>query len=114
MEPEQDSLESRRTVWAALSELFLDTELQRVDFLRLALALKNSGYDVSEFEFILRHEVAPVLGGNLFAVAGVWDAFDLDAIERRYLAGKTSCSLGGRAALKVIREDWENLLKFME
>lgn len=59
-------LARRRPVWAALSALFLDTELGDADYRRVARTLRDSGYAPAEWQGILRTEVAPVVGGNLF------------------------------------------------
>lgn len=108
MEPAPD-LTRRREVWELLSELFLDTELLPDDFRRIAAGLHNSGFVLQELESMLRCEVAPVLGGNLFSVAGVWDAFDLWPVERRYQTGKTRPSVLGQAACRLVRNDWERV-----
>ena len=50
-------LERRRPVWAALSDLFLDTELEAADHQRIAHVLAASGYPESELERILCREV---------------------------------------------------------
>lgn len=91
-------------VWEALSELFLDTE---IDLEGIAERLKESGFSLADIEHILKTEVAPVLGGNLFSVAGEWAFFDLKPVEERYLSGKARASLEGWVALRMIREDWQ-------
>ena len=96
----------RWQVWEALSELFLDTE---VDVPSVIARLQASGYDRAEIERIMIREVAPVLGGNALSVAGVWTAFDLTPVEQRYLAGQARPSLLGWAALRIIREDWQQV-----
>ncbi|PNY81477.1 DUF7079 family protein [Deinococcus koreensis] len=104
-------LARRRVAWEALSELFLDTE---PDLEAIARRLGRSGFDVAELDHILRGEVAPVLGGNLLAVAGVWDAFDLEPIEARYRAGRRRPGLLGRLACHLIRDDWARVRAGME
>lgn len=98
----------------ALSELFLDTQLQEDDLRRLARTLAASGSSLSELERILWAEVAPVVGWNLFSVAGVWDGFDPVWLEERVSRQRRRdhlCrSLTSRLARLVwgpsIRADW--------
>ena len=80
-------IEERLPVWEALSEFFLDTELDDAGYNRIADVLASSPYSISEMEGILRHEVYPVLIWNLRNVAGEWAGFDREwlreAIEPR-------------------------------
>jgi hypothetical protein len=112
------TLESCRPVWLALSELFLDTELQEDALRRIARTLAASGHGLSELERVLWAEVAPVVGWNLLGVAGVWDGFDPvwleDGILRRLRhnarQGRLFRSLGVRLArllwARSIQADW--------
>jgi hypothetical protein len=79
-------LERRRPVWSALSELYLDTELQGVDHARIAATLHESGYSVDQLEQILYCELHPVLIGNLVGGLGEWAHFDGAWLEQRVLA----------------------------
>ena len=56
----------KRPVWLALSEFWLDTELQSEDLKRIAVVLKVSGYDPNDIERIYKFEVAPVVLRNIF------------------------------------------------
>jgi len=78
-----DEIARRRPVWMALSELWLDTELDEGDWERLAAVLASSPYDVHQLRAIHDAEVAPAVGDNLFSVAGVWDGFDEDWLVSR-------------------------------
>ncbi|SMH48085.1 DUF7079 family protein [Azospirillum agricola] len=77
-------VERRMPVWLALAELFLDTELDAADHDRIRAVLAASGYAEAVLHDILRREVAPAFGPNLFAVAGIWDGWD-EADARRLL-----------------------------
>ncbi len=68
--------EERAPVWNALSELFLDTELQGDDHERIARILAASPYSEKKLEEILLFEVTPVLKANLMCAAGEWTGFD--------------------------------------
>jgi hypothetical protein len=78
-------LERRRPVWDALSEFFLDTELDGDDYRRIRDILLGSGYPLEEIRRIFCDEVAPVVGWNLFSVAGEWACFDREWLEQRIL-----------------------------
>jgi hypothetical protein len=66
----------RQPVWSALSELWLDTELEEEDLRRIAGVMSQSGYRVDELREIYLYEVAPVVSPNLFSLAGEWAGFD--------------------------------------
>ncbi len=72
----EDDLRDRQPVWLALSELWLDTELDARDEARIAEVLIASPYDLTTLREIYLYELAPVLGANLLAPAGVWTGFD--------------------------------------
>jgi hypothetical protein len=76
-----EELERRRPLWAALSTLYLDVELNDDDWRYIARICKESQYSISELEDILAHEVAPVVWGNLLLTAGEWGAFDTRWLE---------------------------------
>lgn len=78
-------IDNRRPVWKALSDLFLDTELEDSDLIRIARTLAESAYSLEEAETILYCEVYPVCIGNLLCVAGEWDGFDDDWLAKSIL-----------------------------
>lgn len=63
-------IERRKPVWASLSELWLDTELEEGDLRRIAGVMEASGYPIAVLRDIYLYEVAPVVFGNLLVVAG--------------------------------------------
>lgn len=73
-------LARRKPVWLALSEFYLDTELQPADFRRIRAVFDQSGYSEHEIRQIDYGEVGPVLYRNLLSVAGEWAGFDEDAV----------------------------------
>ena len=105
------ALARRRVAWEALSELFLDSE---VDLNSIAYRLTQSGFTPAELAHILRGKVAPVLGGNLLAVVRVWDVFELGPVEARYRAWRRTPTLLGRLACHLIRNDWARVQAGME
>jgi hypothetical protein len=83
-------IESRRPVWAALSELFLDTNLDSADVNRIAKTLASSRYSLDELDQILLSEVYPACRSNLLSMAGEWAGFDPEWLESRILRGPSS------------------------
>ncbi|WP_449448580.1 DUF7079 family protein [Spongiivirga citrea] len=66
----------RKQLWIALSNFYLDTELQNYQYLHIADVCKEIQCSFEEAKEIDRTEVFPVLYKNLLSVAGVWDGFD--------------------------------------
>lgn len=83
MSPEE--LERRRPVWTALSELWLDSELDEATLEHSAVVLARSGFDERELRAIYEREVEPALAANLDLVAGEWSGFDPKWLEERCL-----------------------------
>ncbi|MBL8878560.1 MAG: hypothetical protein JNG88_05515 [Phycisphaerales bacterium] len=86
-----EELPRRRPVWEAMSDFFLDNDLEDAALQEIAAILKKSGYSEAQLEDILETELAPLLYGNLclwVTIAGVWDGFDVGWIEAQLLAGK--------------------------
>jgi len=86
----------RLAVWAAFSDLFLDTDTN-IYFPTVLRVAESSGYSGPELEEIL-WQVASCFGTNLFSVTGVWDGWSLAYVERSMV----SC-----ASLSVPRTIWQ-------
>ena len=84
MELSLQELASRKQVWIALSDLFLDTD---VSLLREhdARILASSPYSLSQLDRILVEEVYPACKWTLFSVAGEWAGFDEEWLVARIL-----------------------------
>lgn len=78
-------LANRTPVWDALSELFLDTELQPEELERIGRTLATSPYSIEELDAILFDEVYPVCIWNLRTVAGEWAGFDSESLHTAIL-----------------------------
>ena len=76
MQTETSETDRRRPVWLALSELYLDNELQADDLERLANTLTQSSFSLAELRKIDLYEVFPLLQPNLLSVAGEWAGFE--------------------------------------
>lgn len=73
----------RRLARRAISELFLDTQLDDGDFSRLRDMLVESRLSVHELDYIYYDELAPILYRNVNTPSGVWSGFDQDSLEER-------------------------------
>ena len=71
----------RSPVWRALSDLFLDTELQPDDHRHIAELIRRASYSLAEAEAILRNEVAPIFFTNILSVAGEWAPWSEDFVR---------------------------------
>ena len=115
---ETAEIESRKPVWMALSDLWLDTELAEADLCRIARVLAQSKYDLDTLRSIYLFEVAPVVYQNLLCVAGAWAGFDpewlfSEIIKRTYKAGvrhKLCCRLRKPIMTYATKDEW----KFLE
>ncbi|PIF46020.1 hypothetical protein CLU96_3038 [Chryseobacterium sp. 52] len=66
----------RKPIWIALSDLYLDTELQDHDFQYIAKIILESPYTFEEVKTINKYEVFPVLQSNLLHPTGEWVGFN--------------------------------------
>jgi len=67
----------------SLSEFYLDTELQELDFNYISSLLIASNYPLEELKKFDRYEVFPLLHSNLLSVAGEWAEFDEEWLYAR-------------------------------
>jgi hypothetical protein len=110
-EPE---IEQRLPVWHALSDIFLDTELQSNDYQWIAGVLARSGYPHDELRFIFENEVAPAFIVNLLSVAGEWTSWSEDEARQimlRSLASRFPALrwMRKRLARRVVAEEWPKI-----
>ena len=86
------NIEERKPVWIALSDFYLDTELQDFNFQYIVKTILESPYSFDDVKTINIYEVFPVLQPNLLQAAGEWTGFNekwlLEAITD-YLKTKT-------------------------
>ncbi|REC48866.1 DUF7079 family protein [Chryseobacterium pennipullorum] len=68
----EKNLEERKLIWVALSELYLDIELQESDLRYMARIFLESPFDLNKIKLIDRDEVFPVLFSNLLNPTGEW------------------------------------------
>ena len=70
------TIQQRKLIWNAISEFYLDTELQKSDYDRIAAILNASEFKFPELKDIDVYEVFPVLKENLTSINGVWSGFE--------------------------------------
>ena len=100
-------LATRRPVWAAISELFLDVKLSDTAIADISRRLRDSGLSQAQLYEIYADEVAPVLYQNLASPAGEWAGFDLQWLEGTITENrKRSTRFGQVAFLKPLRRYW--------
>ncbi|MFT5836554.1 MAG: hypothetical protein ACI9ZV_000049 [Candidatus Azotimanducaceae bacterium] len=112
MKLSESQIERRRPVWTALSNLFLDTELQDNQFTEIAERIQESGYTFEETEKILMEEVFPVLIPNLAPIAGEWAGFDEEWLHATILESKAPSLIRkvmNRISFGMIRSDWKDV-----
>ena len=113
------NIEERKPIWIALSNFYLDTELQESDFRHIAFKIIESPYSFEKVKEINKYEIFPVLQANLMSVAGEWAGFD-----EKWLVNSIKESLAKRNTVKKIgiessyltlkwmcKEYWEKLEK---
>ncbi|GAA4272532.1 hypothetical protein U6A24_09720 [Aquimarina gracilis] len=111
------NISERKPVWKALSELYLDNELQDSTYSYMVAKFVKSPYDFNEIKYINRYEVFPVLYRNLLSVAGEWAGFEeqwlIRTITNRFNKKNLWTTLNDKAAYflyhKMYKKDWEIL-----
>jgi len=66
----------REPVWVALSQFYLDTELDDLQLLDIFKVIQESPYSIEEARKIDMLELYPVLKFNIFTTAGESEGFD--------------------------------------
>lgn len=86
----ENEVARRLPVWAALSRVFLDTDLSERDYAAIAAAIDQAGFTAVEARAIFKDEVAPAFAANLRSVAGEWAGWPDDFVRERVLAKRGS------------------------
>lgn len=99
--------DQRLKIWRALSDLFLDTEIDDVTFNYIARTISESGLSLPEAEDILWYEVYPVLETNLRSFAGVWEGWPDSWLLQNLPAPVRPNAIHGNASIiKEIKRCW--------
>lgn len=72
----ENQIEVRPMVWEAISNFYLDTELEGKDYDALARIFSKSNLSIEQLKHIDKYEVFPTLQINLLGIAGEWAGFD--------------------------------------
>ncbi|MFP2995652.1 hypothetical protein ABN763_07060 [Spongiivirga sp. MCCC 1A20706] len=68
----------REQLWIALSNFYLDNELDDYHYRQVAAICNEYNFSFDEAKNIDKTEVFPTLYSNLLSIAGIWDGFDED------------------------------------
>ena len=117
----ESDIEKRFPVWEALSELFLDTELDEITHKYIGKVILESAYTPEEIHSILWREVFPAVGDNLRCVAGEWAGFNPEWLKERILSVKMqdSYSLSGGgiisvgALIDITEQEWAKVCSYL-
>ncbi|PIB38405.1 hypothetical protein [Maribacter sp. 4G9] len=107
----------RKPIWVALSLFYLDTQLQKSDYLDIAFYAVLSPYTLMEIKEINRNEVFPVLYPNLTSIASEWDYFkeaDLiknikKSLQKRNIIKKIELTITYYLYRGLLKYHWDNL-----
>ncbi|MBX2842209.1 MAG: hypothetical protein KTR26_10575 [Flammeovirgaceae bacterium] len=77
-----NEFQNRLSIWKALSEFYLDTELVEEDYNSIFQILKASEKSLKALKEIDLYEVFPTLQKILHSVAGEWQGFDENWLVR--------------------------------
>lgn len=81
-------LKNRQPIWEAISNFYLDTELQDSDYTYITSVFAESGKKIEELKEIDLFEVFPALYINTLSIAGEWALFDsrylYESCEKNY------------------------------
>lgn len=117
----ESDIEKRLPIWEALSDLFLDTELNETTHKYISKVILESGFEPEEIHNILWKEVFPAVGDNLRSVVGEWAGFDPEWLKERILfvimQDSSSFSSGGiisvEALIDITKKEWSKVCSYL-
>jgi hypothetical protein len=98
---------NRLKIWQALSERFLDTEVNDITFAYIARVVIETGYSAKQVHDILWGEVFPVLESNLRSIAGEWAGWPDDWLLEHLRVGERRVNKRRGAIAKQIIRCWD-------
>jgi hypothetical protein len=120
----QTEYERRKPLWTALSELWLDTELDHTVVEHIARVAAQSDYSLATLNEIYLYEVAPVVYTNLLVPAGIWESFNKEWLhtsakknaDRRSLLIRflVWSRVGRKLMTYACEKKWMEILKLVE
>ena len=109
-----ETLNNRKPLWLALSDLFLDTELQDYNFEFIAQAMKQFDNSLDEIHEMLMQEAFPVCIANLHSAVGEWAGFNEEWLIEAIISAKRPNRFRrwkNRCSFWMIKDDWDNVVK---
>jgi len=109
-----NTLKTRKPLWIALSDLFLDTELQEYNYVHIAKTMSESPYTLTEVEDILMMEVFPVCIANLHSVAGEWSGFYENWVCKSIISAKRPNRYRrwiNSRSFWMVKDDWDKVVE---
>lgn len=104
-------IKQRKPVWIALSEFYLDTELDDSTLRHIAFTIIDSRYTFEEVKRINKYEVFPVLQYNLLSPAGVWAGFNEEWLIQKVTARLQSRNIFNKAGLELSYQSFKWMCK---
>jgi hypothetical protein len=121
---EKENVDTRKQLWEAFSDFWLDNELQDFHFKNTVDLMTSCGYTLEKIESIFFYEVAPAVYNNLYTLpGGVWSIFDEDYlfseivknIEKQDRNTFYRCwvksRLGKFVMTKMVQDDWKKIIE---
>jgi len=112
-----EELERRKPVWVALSDFFLDRELDEDQIRQSAKVVIDSGYTLEEIEEILMNDLFPALLTNLHSVPGEWAGFAEEWLVARIKKTRNpnwAKRLYYRSNFWMVKDYWTRLVTLIE
>ena len=81
----KDDLTNRVPVWSALCGLYVDNEMSAQEFDEIIQTCAASPYTLKELEEIMFSELWPAFGSNLLSVAGEWQGWSSETVQKAVL-----------------------------
>ncbi|MEJ5051142.1 hypothetical protein WH221_15030 [Chryseobacterium culicis] len=106
---EPEFFEERKLVWLALSDLYLDTELQEWQFQYITGIFLKSPFNLEMIKKIDQYEVFPVLFSNLLNPAGEWAGFEEKRLVKNIMTWMEFRSKLDILAIKCIYPIYESV-----
>jgi len=108
---ESFNIEERKPIWNALSDFYLDTELDDAALRHIAFTIIDSPYTFDEVKRINKYEVFPILQPNLLSPAGVWAGFDEEWLIEKITTRLNSKNLLSDAGVEVSYQTFKWMCK---
>lgn len=108
---ESFNIEERKPIWIALSEFYLDTELDDAALRHITFTIIDSPYTIDEVKHINKYEVFPILQPNLLSPAGVWAGFNEEWLVERITSRLQSKNVFNDAGLEVSYQTFKWMCK---